>query len=103
MKKRLIDADLLDAFLDNAELEARKQRRYVLASALNIIRGNLRNFQSIEPERKSGKWEKHFDGNEWFWCCSACKEQWYEEDLYMGGCDFPNYCPNCGSYNGGEE
>ncbi len=45
---------------------------------------------------RKGKWKRHFDGNEWYWYCSSCKEQWYEEDLWMGGNSFPNFCPNCG-------
>ena len=51
---------------------------------------------SVQTERKKGKWTRHFDGNEWYWYCSSCKEQWYEEDLWMGGNSFPNFCPNCG-------
>jgi len=49
---RLIDADALDKFLDAAEKEATKNRKYVLASAINTIRGNIRNFPSAEPEQK---------------------------------------------------
>ena len=54
--------------------------------------------QGYEDGKKSrkGKWTRHFDGNEWYWYCSSCKEQWYEEDLWMGGNSFPNFCPNCG-------
>jgi len=59
--------------------------------------------EALSAEPKTGKWIKRFDGNEWFWHCSACKEQWYEDDLYMGGNEFPDFCPNCGSYNGGEK
>jgi hypothetical protein len=29
--------------------------------------------------------------------CSICKKQYYEDDLYIGGNDFPKYCPNCGA------
>lgn len=50
---------------------------------------------SIEPERKKGKWihkkiteDLHVTGQ-----CSVCKERRIID----------NYCPNCGSYNGGEE
>lgn len=50
---------------------------------------------SAEP--KTGRWVRNFDGNEWYWFCSNCKEEWYEEDLWMGGNDFPNYCPHCGA------
>ena len=52
--------------------------------------------KSAEP-RKRGKWVRSFDGNEWYWYCSKCKKEWYEEDLWMGGNDFPNFCPNCGA------
>ena len=54
--------------------------------------------QGYEDERKprKGKWTRHCDGNEWYWYCSSCKEHWYEEDLWMGGNSFPNFCPNCG-------
>ena len=56
----------------------------------------IESLPSTQPERKRGKWTRHFDGNEWYWYCSSCKEQWYEEDLWMGGNSFPNFCPNCG-------
>ena len=52
---------------------------------------------SIDIEPKRGEWLRTFDGNEWFWYCSKCKAQWYEEDLWMGGNEFPNFCPNCGA------
>lgn len=50
---RLIDADALDDFLFDAEMKATKQRKYVFASALNTIRGNLAKFPTIEPEQNS--------------------------------------------------
>lgn len=71
---------------------------YHIASECEDILDNL---PSVQPRK--GKWTRHFDGNEWYWYCSSCKEQWYEEDLWMGGNSFPNFCPNCGSYNGGEK
>lgn len=53
-------------------------------------------------DRPSGEWIRTFDGNEWYWYCSNCKEQWYEEDLWMGGNKFPHFCPNCGADMRGE-
>ena len=47
---RLIDADALEKYLSDAEIEATRQRKYVFASALNTIRGNVRNFPTIELE-----------------------------------------------------
>ena len=38
---RLIDADALDKFLEDAEIESRENRKYVFASAINTIRGNV--------------------------------------------------------------
>lgn len=29
--------------------------------------------------------------------CSHCNEEYYEDDLLLGGNDFPNYCPHCGA------
>ena len=58
-----------------------------------LIRDGIIQLPSVP---RKGKWTRHFDGNEWYWYCSSCKEQWYEEDLWMGGNSFPNFCPNCG-------
>lgn len=46
---RLIDADAFDKFLESAEVEAHRIQRYVFASALNTIRGNLREFPTADP------------------------------------------------------
>lgn len=61
------------------------------------IERELHDLPSAEPERKTGEWVQTFNGNEWYWFCSNCKEEWYEEDLWMGGNSFPNFCPNCGA------
>ncbi len=29
--------------------------------------------------------------------CTACKAEYYEEELYLGGNEFPKFCPNCGA------
>ena len=54
---------------------------------------------SAQPERKTGKWRRRLVdcGFNADWHCSECG--WttsLEEHGY-------NYCPNCGSYNGGDE
>lgn len=49
---RLIDADAFDKCLEDAETEATHMRKYVFASAINVIRGNLRNFPSAQPEQR---------------------------------------------------
>lgn len=48
-----------DKFLEDAEIEAVKKRKYVFASALNTIRGNLRSFPSAQPEIIRCKYCKH--------------------------------------------
>ncbi|MBR2561237.1 MAG: DUF551 domain-containing protein, partial [Eubacterium sp.] len=50
---KAIDGDALDDFLASAEIEAVEQKKYVLAGALNTIRGNLLNFPAIELEENS--------------------------------------------------
>ena len=47
---RLIDADAFDECLEQAEIEATKNRRYVFASAINTIRANLANVPTIESQ-----------------------------------------------------
>ena len=60
----------------------------------------LENLPPVKPEQKTGHWirEEHPDAMPTFtvtWRCSACGEdQSYGE---------PPFCPNCGSYNGGDE
>lgn len=49
---RPIDADAFDKCLEDAEDKAIHMQKYVFASALNTIRGNLRTFPAIEPERE---------------------------------------------------
>lgn len=44
-----------------------------------------------------GRWvERLYPGDEHVEC-SICKKQYYEDDLYIGGNDFPKYCPHCGA------
>ena len=65
---------------------------------LNVLTEVRDRIESIpSADRPRGEWIRTFDGNEWYWYCSNCKEQWYEEDLWMGGNEFPHFCPNCGA------
>ena len=57
----------------------------------------------VQPEQKTGRWIEQTDTqNDVYYVCSNCKEAFTliegtpTDNLY-------NYCPNCGSYNGGEE
>jgi DNA-directed RNA polymerase subunit RPC12/RpoP len=48
-------------------------------------------------KRRKGKWVKLYAGN---YKCSECGAWWGNDDNKMVE-DF-KFCPNCGSYNGGE-
>lgn len=69
----------------------------------------LNELPSAEPERKTGKWIiQDNPGTGWFRVmCSECGEDVTSEIPVIGF--FPNckalwdYCPYCGSYNGGEQ
>ena len=62
----------------------------------NEIRRRLSDLPSAQPERKKGKWinrSLNILYPEWErYTCSACGKHSYNYD----------FCPNCGSYNGGE-
>ena len=84
---RLIDGDALDDFLASAEIEAVEKKRYVLAGALNTVRGNLLNFPTIEP--KKGKWTvEDCHAATYKYCCSNCTA--HHRARY-------DYCPSCGA------
>lgn len=81
-------------------------RRQDAIDALDCINGTeevLRSLPSAQSERKKGKWKETDDG--WdgtYYVCSECGCPWTlidgtPEDNGM------NFCPNCGSFNGGAE
>ena len=47
--------------------------------------------------RQAGEWIVYnYPAHECVYC-SKCKTEYYECDLYLGGSEFPNFCPNCGA------
>ena len=65
----------------------------IKAKLIPMIQG----MPSVTPSRPRGHWIIYnYPGHECVYC-SNCKEEYYEDDLYMGGSDFPKYCPNCGA------
>ena len=57
---------------------------------------------TIEPERKTGRWIKAIDELGEAWSCSECTTEFTVDEMS----EFPKwakYCPECGSYNGGEQ
>ena len=81
---RLIDADALelDADYDDGEYWA-------------VSMAQIQNAPTIDPERKKGKWLEMAGDLQ----CSECGATYH--DLYPDYSD-TNFCPNCGSYNGGD-
>ena len=57
----------------------------------------LEEIPSAQPERKTGRWILwNYPGEE---CaiCSACGEEYDQMELYIGGNDYPKFCPECGA------
>ena len=99
---RAIDADELMELLTTAIRNMEGVAKFIGAEddpeirmeikAYTEIANGVKDMPTIEPERKTGKWEIYvispFDGEG---CrCSECK---YE------GAPYWNFCPNCGTYN----
>lgn len=95
---RPIDGDALEKYLSDAEIEAIRQRKYVFASALNTICGNVRNFPTIEPERRKGQWIVQTDEDRPFiwWKCSECGHIIFSESE-RDRKDFHAFCGRCGA------
>lgn len=49
------------------------------------------------PERKTGKWILWNGPWSEYVKCTACDEMYNQDDLYIGGNDYPKFCPNCGA------
>ena len=66
--------------------------KYHYTIAVDAIRydAELRQLPSAQPEPKRGKW---IHVSEEMWKCDQCGEI---------SCCSPNFCPDCGSYNGDE-
>lgn len=96
---RTIDADSFDQMLEEAEVTARKNRKYVLASALNTVRGNLKAF----PTKEGGWQQTPADMESGDIHCNYCgtKFDYYlVHQLAMESCNtqFPIHCPYCGAF-----
>lgn len=70
------------------------------------IRGKLqvaREVQRLPSAQTKGHWTQwNYPGCE-HTECSVCKTAYDQIDLYIGGSEYPNYCPNCGAYMRGME
>ena len=55
---------------------------------------------SAQPMRKKGKWQ--WSEDMMCFICSECKSGWKEQPTLMGK-PLYEWCPVCGSYNGGDK
>ena len=93
----------------NLTYEENRSRRasWGLRRALEIIdkyksKSDIEELPSVQPERKKGKWIEGRDKR--FVKCSKCGMETTKNSLKgiaLFGKNEPNFCPNCGSYNGG--
>ena len=59
------------------------------------IENYINKLPPAQPKR--GKWiEYNYPGSECVYC-DQCKTEYYPDDLFLGGIDYPNFCPNCGA------
>ena len=76
---------------------------YPLISVTDAMNA-LRKLPSAQPEPKTGKW--NFVGDQMFECmnCGTSYTEYQFEKMRVRYNDpkFPRFCPNCGSYNGGD-
>lgn len=62
----------------------------------------LRLLPPVAPAERKGEWKIWNEpGNKCVYC-TKCKHEYDQIDLYIGGSEYPNYCPNCGARMVGE-
>ena len=89
---RLIDADSMKADL----LTVDPQYETMIQWCITVLDAQ----PTIEPERKTGKWQRKYSRPGVYadlcWHCSICGGKF--SDTYA---NMWKHCPDCGSYNGG--
>lgn len=57
----------------------------------------IESLSPVTPTERTGEWKIWNEpGNECVYC-TKCKHEYDQIDLYIGGSEYPNYCPNCGA------
>ena len=79
-------------------IEAVQNRHMMLNKEKVLLINDLEKLPSAEPQRIRGRWiDKgvctYVDNCRHLYKCDQCGGGWL---------DTPDFCPNCGSYNGGE-
>lgn len=97
---RLINADALIKFIENRyDITWEDDYEGGIKDACTDILEEINKMPTIDPQRKTGRWTKAYDGNDGHVKCTGCFKtyDWISQAQYY------NYCPNCGSYNGGDK
>lgn len=64
---------------------------------IQTVKDIIKESPSEEPERKTGRWVLWNEPGCEYAKCTACGEMYDQDDLYIGGNDYPKFCPNCGA------
>ena len=102
---RLIDADALCKHLHELKTGDKNTVYEYYDDGIDTAISEAATFPTIEAEPvKHGRWrEYNYPGQECVYC-SACKTEYYPDDLIVIGVnDYPYYCPNCGAKMDAEE
>ena len=105
LETKLVSAkDLIDYCKHYIELYKGTQTDKARRDELYAVIGQIVNMPSEQSDREKGKWLIADDIPS---ICSNCRANWIDDyvdssELYFTG-KIPNYCPNCGSDNRGEQ
>jgi len=85
-----------DLISRQAAIEVIQNRHMMLCKEKTLLINDLEKLPSAEPKR--GRWidkgvYTYVDDHRHLYKCDQCGNGWL---------DTPDFCPNCGSYNGGE-
>lgn len=78
---------------------AMKYEHGLIADGAEKVQKAIENLPPADPERKKGKWVR-LEYDKTYAKCSGCGSNW--EWALIVNCNM-NFCPNCGSHNGGEQ
>ena len=87
--------DAINALLEKGQ----RSRRYKLGEIWELNFDEIREALATVPSAypKKGKWMLWNEpGNEHAWC-TACNAKFDQDDLYIGGNEYPKFCPECGA------
>ena len=98
---RLIDADkLCEDLLKRWSIADTRKEELIRLVMADIVTPIIASQPSVEPERKKGKWIVTSEFDDCYYAkCNQCNVT----QIFYYGKPLTNYCPDCGSYNGGEQ